>query len=572
MNDFVDLHRLINVMIRRWWWLVILAIVGCLGGYGISQRETKVYRSTTTLMVGQSIFANQLDRQDILANDLVASSYQELIRREPVMQAVVDNLQLNRTWQSLKKQVQVDLIEGTQMIQVSVEAGDPEVARIIAEEVARQTIQFDPVTAQGDGGDDTQTFVKDQIDRLQARIEDGNARLEKMQVELLTTESTDALNELQKEISTLEGLITSWESTYSQLLTYQQSGQLPNRVSIIEHAQANPRPVRPQVRLYILVGGAVGFFLALGLIFLLEVFDDNLRYAEDITREFGLPVLGSIRNMGRSRENSIGFYVSKYPRSPIAESFRMLRENLESISTDPTLKTILVTSCNKGVGKSSISTNLAIIMAQKDREVVLLDADLRNSSVHELLKLPNVPGLSEILEGGRETSAALQPFKSMKVSVLTAGTPPENPAELLGSPKMDEVLETLREKSDAVIIDAPPLYVSDALALSHRVDGVLLVVHLGSTSRKLVRRTMEQINWAGARVIGVVLNRTPGAGDVYYGVDLYSSYGGKDTNGSWRPEKIFGFRSVKKLGAGRTNGTKGQGSSSTSLKDIGGQV
>jgi capsular exopolysaccharide synthesis family protein len=245
----------------------------------------------------------------------------------------------------------------------------------------------------------------------------------------------------------------------------------------------------------------------------------------------------------------------------------MIRENLELVSTDPPLKTILVTSFDKGVGKSSISTNLSIIMAQKDRDVILLDADLRNSSVHDLLSLQCGPGLSDILEDGRGISATLQSYKSIKGGVLTAGTPPENPAELLGSPKMDWVLDALKKASDVVIIDAPPLYVSESLALSHKVDGVLLVVQLGSTSRKLIKRTMEQINWAGARVIGVVLNRMPGAGDAYYGADLYSSYVNKDTRSRW-PWKKTG-RLMNKPGADKSGGSKGQGTTSTSFKDIG---
>jgi capsular exopolysaccharide synthesis family protein len=194
----------------------------------------------------------------------------------------------------------------------------------------------------------------------------------------------------------------------------------------------------------------------------------------------------------------------------MAESFRLLRANLDLIRADQPFKTIMVTSCDKGLGKSSISANLATVMAQGERKVLLVDADLRNSNIHNLLDLPNELGLSDVLQKDVNVFEALQKYDGGKSEVITGGTPPFYPSELLGSMKMNRILSELRDASDVVIIDAPPLFVSDAVILSSKVDGILMVAQLGSTRRKRFKATLEQLARTGARVVGIVLI---GAGD-----------------------------------------------------------
>ena len=531
MNDFIDLQRLIVIILRRWWLLVVVTALGAMLGYTISQRQTPVYEATTTVLVGQIFRSINIDRQEILTSELVAQTYSDLARRQPVLQAVVDTLNLRQSWQQLRSRVGVELVEGTQLIQITVEADSSLTAQVIADEVARQMIMFSPTDSNAEESEAVRLFVQQQLENLQVRIESGQNKLALLESLLARAGSVDRLIELQAEASTLESLITNWENTYIQLLGFLQTGQSPNTLTIIEPAQANPKPVSPQVQFIVFFGGALGAFLALGLIFLLEYLDDTYRTPEEITREFGLPVLGSIRDKGKSKDNSIGVYVSKHPRSPIAEAYRLLRANLELISVDQPLKTIMIISCDKGVGKSLISTNLAIIMAQSDREIILLDADLRNSSIHKLMSLQNDLGLSDILSNDMKISDALRTYDGVKGSVITGGTSPPNPSELLGSKKMDQILAELKEISDVVIIDAPPLIVSDALVLSAKVDGVLLVVRLGHTRKKQVKTTMEQLNRAEASVIGVVLNGVIDRGVEYDSADLYSSDEGVEADG-----------------------------------------
>jgi capsular exopolysaccharide synthesis family protein len=200
-------------------------------------------------------------------------------------------------------------------------------------------------------------------------------------------------------------------------------------------------------------------------------------------------------------------------RHPVAEAFRVLRTNIDISQADQPLKTILVTSAGVGDGKTSVAANLALSIAQREKVVILVDVDLRRPSVHEFFELPNDRGLVDLLSDDVAISDVLQ-FK--KVAVLPSGGTPDNPTELLSSEKMDQLLTKLEKAADVVIIDGPPFLVADAMVMAAKVDGVLLVVRPGHTSRSLAIGAAEQLKRSGARLIGVVLNRIPLRGANYY--------------------------------------------------------
>jgi capsular exopolysaccharide synthesis family protein len=162
-------------------------------------------------------------------------------------------------------------------------------------------------------------------------------------------------------------------------------------------------------------------------------------------------------------------------------------------------------------------------MAQGEKRVILVDADLRKPSIHTITDLPKESGLSDLFRNGVEITQTLKVWKDERVAVMTGGEVPSNPAELLGSRKMDHILARLGEKADLVVIDSPPLIVSDALMLAAKVDGVLVVIRPGHTRKKFALAMMEQLNRAGARVLGIVMNRIPRRSAEYYGAFLYYS-------------------------------------------------
>ncbi|MCC7160895.1 MAG: CpsD/CapB family tyrosine-protein kinase [Anaerolineae bacterium] len=196
------------------------------------------------------------------------------------------------------------------------------------------------------------------------------------------------------------------------------------------------------------------------------------------------------------------------PRSPVAEAYRTLRTNMEFSNLDKNLRVILVTSAGAEEGKSTTLSNLAVTIAQSGKRVILVDADLRRPTLHQVFGLKNSVGLTDMVRD--ETILANPPAQETSVPnlrVLTSGQLPPNPAEILGSKRMSEILAALLERADMVLLDAPPvLAVTDAAVLSSKVDGVLLVVSAGKTKRENARKAQAQLEKINARVIGAVLN------------------------------------------------------------------
>lgn len=523
MDDFIELRRVFSGILRFWWLLILLAALGAAVGYLLSQRQRPVYQATTTLLVGQIFQETNLNRQDILTSDLVASTYSDMIRRQPILQGVVDTLGLSQSWQQLRSRVSVELVQGTQLIQISVEDYSPQSAQIIADEIVHQMILFNPAESSTEESQSARLFVRQHVEDLQTRIADGQSELASLEREIANTESQERLVQLQAQENTLTSLITDWESTYTQLLGYLSTGQSPNTLTVIEPAQASPNPVRPLVQLFILIGGVIGAFIGLAIIFFLNYLDNTLRQADEINRRYGLPVIGSIGNMPSYKMRKKGVLVSIHPRSPIAEAYRTLRANLEFTDPNQPLKTILITSCDTNEGKTSVAINLAAILAQNSKKVTLLDADLRKPGIHELTALPNKTGLSDIVRNEKDISQAKQFLKTENVDVITSGPVPPNPAELLGSKRMGELLNELEQDNDMVIIDSPPFVVSDSLLLAAKVDGVLLVVRPGFTRRDMFQSVLEQLERAEARVAGVVMNRVPIKKGLHYRAYQYKS-------------------------------------------------
>jgi capsular exopolysaccharide synthesis family protein len=207
------------------------------------------------------------------------------------------------------------------------------------------------------------------------------------------------------------------------------------------------------------------------------------------------------------------------PRSPISEAYRTLRTNLDFASLDQEFKTLVVTSAGVGEGKSTTLANLAVVSAQAGRKVVLVDADLRRPTLHQIFGLSNETGLTTAMMS--EASFASLPLHESGVeglSVLTSGPLPPNPADLMGSRRMEELVTALSEGADQVFFDTPPVVaVTDAAVLATKVDGVLLVISAGKTRREYARTAVQRLQQINARLVGTVLtNVQMGAGFTGY--------------------------------------------------------
>jgi polysaccharide biosynthesis transport protein len=329
----------------------------------------------------------------------------------------------------------------------------------------------------------------------------------------------------------LQSTLDLYQNLYLNLLSSLENVRLarlqntPNIVQI-EPASIPKGPIRPRPLMNIALATMVGFMLVAGIVFLVEYLDDTLKTPEDVERVLGLPVLGFVAQMPYKDKQPDVVYVAQQPRSPISEAFRALRTNLEFASVQEPIRSILVTSSEPEEGKSTVAANLAAILALSGKRVALVDADLRHPHVHQFFDLPNRDGLSNLFRKPALVHSAGRVKPELPhLRVITSGPLPPNPAELLGSKKMSQILSELGKLADVIVIDTPPSLVADAQILAGKVDAVLFVIRPGKTHAERAKASLESFKRAGARVIGTVLNRIPRNRQYYYGgFEYYSPY------------------------------------------------
>lgn len=354
------------------------------------------------------------------------------------------------------------------------------------------------------------------------------------------------LNESAIEYSFLKRDFESDRTLYEGLLQKLKeagvaAGLRSNNIRQIDMARTPGGPTEPNIPRNLGFGFCLGLTTGIGLAFLLEGIDNTVRTPEQAQVISGLPSLGMIplgsRNHSEAASRGLTVAVPKEavelitqsrPQSQMSEAYRALRTSLLLTSVGAPPKIILITSALPQEGKTTTSVNTATVLAQKGTRVLLVDADLRRPSIHKALGLGLRSGLSNVLTGGVSLPDAI--FRSSvlpNLFVLPAGTPPPNPAELLASSQMVEVLAELRQHYDHIVLDTPPtLSVTDAVVLSTRADAVVLVIRCGQTTKPALRRSREILAQVNARVAGVLLNAVNlDSPDYYYYYEYQGKYG-----------------------------------------------
>ncbi|HYR75242.1 MAG TPA: polysaccharide biosynthesis tyrosine autokinase [Pyrinomonadaceae bacterium] len=315
------------------------------------------------------------------------------------------------------------------------------------------------------------------------------------------------------------------------------SGQGGTSVSVSNYGRLPREPVGPARLRNIVIAFILALSAGIGLAFLLDFLDDTVKTVDDVDRYIHLPALALIP-AARSEKGLRGepapnpndataLAMVTDVRSPIAESYRHLRTSLLLSSAGTPPRTILVTSSQPSEGKTTTAINTAFMLAQTGAQVLIIDCDLRRPRLHAHFNLSNVRGLTNCLSGeSNDLDSLIQTYdKQPNLKLMPSGPIPPNPAELLGSEEMRKLLVTLSGKFTHIIVDSPPaISFTDASILSTFVDGVILVVHGGRSSRAVVRRAKQQLLDVGAHIFGVVLNNVKIESHDYYYAGYYSGY------------------------------------------------
>lgn len=290
----------------------------------------------------------------------------------------------------------------------------------------------------------------------------------------------------------------------------------PVTVVLAESAALPSAPVFPSVQTALLVGGVLGLGGGIAFALMRAVSDRRVRATDEVEERLGIPVVGTIPKVAgvdTERRIDLGDDGNSRVGFAVREALRVLRTNLQFIDVDRPPRVIVVTSALPGEGKSTVAANLAMTLAASGARVVLVDGDLRRPTVARTMGVAAGAGLTDVLVGRANLNDVLQrSHDSRSLVVLTAGTIPPNPSEVLGSDRMKQLVRDLAEHA-TVIIDAPPLLaVTDSAVLTSEADGALIVVTVGKTTYDLVERAVGALHKVRGRVLGVVLNRAPTAG------------------------------------------------------------
>jgi len=440
----------------------------------------------------------------------------QLLQMRPLLENTIRELNLGITPRELEGRIQVSAVGRTNIISVNVSDSDPARAAAIANELAEQFTRWSR-----DHRRESIAAAVDQVDARLAEVEDEILTLgRKVQAEGRTEELAAGLQVALSAYSPL-----SQERENLRIQEQLETGS----ARVVSPAVINEDPVSPNPLRNAILALSIGMALGLGLAMLNEYLDNTLKSSEEVESIFGAPVLGMIPLEKLEDTDQKRLTIVDRPGSVAAEAYRVLRNSLDFVNFEHNIKTLLITSAAPMEGKSTLSANLAASLAQTGQNVVLISCDFRRPTTERFFGVQNIIGLSDVLRGAHTLKSALQRPGDEHLLVLTAGKMPPNPSEILGSTKMQELIENLKEWADWIILDTPPLLaVADATALARWADGTLIVTRGGVSTRDAAVKARDMLEMVGAKIIGSVIwgleEKLAGGGYGYYGQYSYSAY------------------------------------------------
>ncbi len=533
---------------RKWAWLVILgALVGGGTAYLVNVNTQPVYLASARLLIDEAPESGGNEYAQALFEERLASTYVELIGLRPVLEETVTRLELPFSADTLGGRLSISTPSEAQILVISVEDTDPVRAALIANTIGDVFMDLNRERESSRFAESMASY-ESQMSTLQQEIGTIETQIFALgepetpeglaQLSLLETSRREAQLRYTEAFNNLEGLRV-------------EQARASNNLIPVEPALSTGGPIRPQTSSNTILGAVIGAVVALGIAFLIEFMDDTVRTPDQVRQVADISTLGAVTHI-RGSDLSSRLITFNLPRSPISEAFRVIRTNLGFAAIDDELKTLVITSSSPGEGKSTISANLGVVMAQTGKQVIVVDSDLRRPTQHQMFALPNNRGLtSALLDSTVAITDHLQQTKVAGLRLLTSGPIPPNPSELLNSQRMGNIIEVLCDEADMVIFDTPPtLTVADAIILAPQVNGCVLIVDAGQTRQHSVAQAAERLRNSGANILGAVINQLKVGSAGYYYED-YHRYYDYASKGSRRRTGRGGLRLPEWLSLGK---------------------
>jgi len=500
----MELRAFVAIVRARGRVIAASAIIAGLAALLVSLLLPPTYEASAKVIVGPAMQSSVRDVNQLQAASQLAQTYAQALQTKATAGAVIDQLGLSATPDDLLKNVTVDVARDAPIITITASAatanGAADLANAMAQRLLGQT------SAAGQTDVELQKTIQDQITLVRSQIDAANAQIAVLEANAKRTPAEEAT------LATLRQSVIQQQSTLASLLTA-SLGSSYNTVAILDPAvpptdKASPKTLL-NVVLAVLIGGLLGMALAFGL----SAVDDSLKTNEDVEEALHTGVVGAVGRLPRGpRERPGSLVMLDDPRSSAAEAFRTMRTNIEFADADQPIRSLLVASPDDGDGRSTVAANLALAFAQAGKSTILVDADLRRPTLHQIFGTRNGPGLGSLLRVDQpELGAFLSPTTEPNLRLLSSGGPPPNPADLLGSERMRNLIPRLTDRADVVVFDSSPLgSVGDAAEVAAVVDATVLVVVEGRTSRGGAQSAADAVGRVHGRLLGAVLNRPPG--------------------------------------------------------------
>ncbi len=490
----MELRDYLRVIQSRKWIIILATVVTLVTAVAVSLASPKIYEAEANLLISESA-----SNSGLLDTALSGFSMQperglqtqvRMMQMRPAFERTIRRLDLRMHPADLIAKTEIRAEGQTNVITVIVRDEDPRRAARIANTLAQEYA----------------LWVRDfSRNRIRAAADEVEAQLETVRDELIDSGKAAGKNPSDSDRMALQIAGQDYAGLSEQLrqLTIREQMEV-GPVQVVNSAAVPSDPVSPKPLRNAALALVVGLTFGLAGAFVLEVLDTTVKTSAEVAEIADAPVLGIIPITKESPE--VGIAMAQSGASPVAEAFRGIRNSLDFINFEHSIRSVLITSAAPGEGKSTVASNLAVGLARAGKRVILVSADFHRPRAAAYLRMSETLGLSHVLTGQYALDVCLQQAAEENLQVLASGKVPPNPSELLGSDRMGALLRDLASRAEWVILDGPPvLSVADTTAVAKWVDGSILVVRAGKTDRQALERSVAMLAGVGNRVIGAVL-------------------------------------------------------------------